>query len=152
MKMIKELHYVKLIEKHKELIEIQDEFRERMIDRIIKSFGKPISYNQAMVEVDLKIDKLKSEIPELEKELKQEPSNLCPKCKGVGTDYYGDNSLCSNCHGSGIIHKPVLSGWICPRCGVVHNPFVTKCDCPPPIRTGTGTTTDNNNILIPDEK
>jgi hypothetical protein len=64
----------KLIKKQKELIKTQDEFRERMIDRIIKSFGRPASYNQTMVEVDLKIDKLKSEIPELEKELEQESS------------------------------------------------------------------------------
>ena len=24
-----------------------------------------------------------------------------------------------------------LTGWICPRCGTVHSPFVTQCHCPP---------------------
>lgn len=25
--------------------------------------------------------------------------------------------------------NPVLMGWVCPRCGKVHSPFVPSCDC-----------------------
>lgn len=32
---------------------------------------------------------------------------------------------------------PVLTGWICPRCGTVHSPFISKCDCPPLTKTST---------------
>jgi len=28
-----------------------------------------------------------------------------------------------------------MYGWICPRCGKVHSPFSTYCDCLPPSRT-----------------
>lgn len=32
---------------------------------------------------------------------------------------------------------PPMMGWICPRCGTVHSPFVQQCGCPPPITTST---------------
>jgi hypothetical protein len=28
-------------------------------------------------------------------------------------------------------------GWVCPRCGKVHAPFVRGCDCTPPTVTGS---------------
>lgn len=30
-----------------------------------------------------------------------------------------------------------MEGWICPRCQVVHAPFVAGCDCQPPTHTAT---------------
>jgi hypothetical protein len=36
---------------------------------------------------------------------------------------------------------PTQYGWICPRCGKVHAPFVRECDCPPPCITTTGINT-----------
>lgn len=35
----------------------------------------------------------------------------------------------------------LLNGWVCPRCGKVHSPFSTNCDCPPQVITFTGATT-----------
>jgi hypothetical protein len=32
-------------------------------------------------------------------------------------------------------------GWICPRCGIVHAPWVAQCWCPPPEQTATTFTT-----------
>jgi hypothetical protein len=43
------------------------------------------------------------------------------------------------------LNHPTLYGWICPRCGVVHSPFVLQCGCPPPTITSTGTTFENFN-------
>ena len=37
---------------------------------------------------------------------------------------------------------PMLTGWICPRCGKVHSPFSMQCDCQPEIRVWTGTSTE----------
>ena len=35
----------------------------------------------------------------------------------------------------------MLYGWICPRCGKVHSPYSTNCDCPPESKVWTGTST-----------
>jgi len=45
--------------------------------------------------------------------------------------------------------NPVMQGWICPRCGVVHSPFSMQCYCKPPIKVnyGSGTT-----YITPDTK
>lgn len=32
---------------------------------------------------------------------------------------------------------PMMYGWICPRCGKVHSPYSTVCDCIPPSTTST---------------
>ena len=55
------------------------------------------------------------------------------------------NCVCSYCKIKRDNPIPAMQGWICPRCGVVHSPFVTECTCPPPIRTWSGTTTDDKN-------
>lgn len=39
---------------------------------------------------------------------------------------------------------PVMMGWMCPRCGVVHGPFVQRCDCHPAYKTSTGTSIEIN--------
>lgn len=40
-----------------------------------------------------------------------------------------------------IAETVAMYGWICPRCGAVHSPFELRCNCPPPVRTWTGTPT-----------
>ena len=30
-----------------------------------------------------------------------------------------------------------MEGWICPRCGKVHAPYVQECNCRPPVRDNT---------------
>ena len=76
------------------------------------------------------------------------------KCGSCGNELTtaDDGFICSGCKLKQYNQQPVLQGWICPRCGVVHSPFVTECTCPPPIRTWFGTTTDDNNILTPNNK
>lgn len=34
---------------------------------------------------------------------------------------------------------PAQYGWVCPRCGAVHAPFIPHCHCTPPTRTTDGT-------------
>ena len=48
----------------------------------------------------------------------------------TGNDFL--NMICSECRltGKGLTNVKPMQGWICPRCGVVHSPFVDKCDCP----------------------
>jgi hypothetical protein len=38
--------------------------------------------------------------------------------------------------------KAELKGWVCPRCGKVHSPFVSECNCPSPTITSTTTGVD----------
>ena len=69
---------------------------------------------------------------------------ICGKCGGYKTppQYYGSTispRMCScpkeednNPFKNEINPTPAIYGWICPRCGVVHSPFVMYCDCPPP--------------------
>lgn len=46
--------------------------------------------------------------------------------------------ICWQCENQFKEYKlPHLQGWICPRCGVVHSPFVMQCNCPPPYKTFT---------------
>jgi hypothetical protein len=69
----------------------------------------------------------------------------CLKCGKELTVMAGDGytGICKNCKDE--VPKSFLYGWICPRCGKVHSPFSTKCDCPPNFRVWTGTTTDLSN-------
>ena len=65
----------------------------------------------------------------------------CIKC-GINELTTGDYSfVCSDCRNKAK-EQPILTGWICPRCGIVHSPFVTQCSCPPPTRVWTGTSTE----------
>ena len=52
--------------------------------------------------------------------------------------------LCRECEQKRETNPPMLTGWICPRCGKVHSPFSMQCDCPPPCKTWTGTGTELN--------
>jgi hypothetical protein len=61
----------------------------------------------------------------------------------TGDDYI--NGKCSFCKCLPEEKQSTLYGWICPRCGVVHSPFVTECYCPPPTITSNGNTFDNFN-------
>jgi hypothetical protein len=31
------------------------------------------------------------------------------------------------------LDKPLMYGWICPRCQTVHSPFTSECTCMPPM-------------------
>ena len=39
------------------------------------------------------------------------------------------------------INKPnsLLTGWVCPRCQIVHGPFTSSCGCPPSTITRSST-------------
>ncbi len=47
--------------------------------------------------------------------------------------------------------SPLMYGWICPRCGTVHSPFVTRCDCPPPTKTCDSINTEEGIIYLINE-
>jgi len=69
------------------------------------------------------------------------------RCYNCGAELTtGDaDGFCSSCrYNYPPKQKPVLTGWICPRCGVVHSPFVTECNCPVPVKIWTGTKTNPN--------
>ncbi len=59
------------------------------------------------------------------------------KCANCGSELQtGDTGfICSKCK-SKQINQPFYYGWICPRCGKVHSPYSTHCDCTPPVITG----------------
>lgn len=78
------------------------------------------------------------------------------KCMYCGAELTtGDyNGVCNQCRLSGFDvwkelppYEPIkfppqpgiFGAWICPRCGVVHAPWVSQCNCPPPSRTTDGT-------------
>ena len=63
----------------------------------------------------------------------------CMQCGSELTTGDGLDGVCQSCKSK---QQPVLTGWICPRCGVVHSPFVTECNCPAPVKTWCETTSD----------
>lgn len=65
----------------------------------------------------------------------------CMQCGSELTTGDGIDRICQACKCKNE-QKPVLTGWICPRCGVAHSPFVTECNCPPPVKVWYGTTSD----------
>lgn len=67
----------------------------------------------------------------------------CKKCGKVIT-ITTIEGLCMECWPESYREKnpPTMYGWVCPRCGAVNSPFSLKCDCPPPIRTWTGASSD----------
>ena len=65
----------------------------------------------------------------------------CLQCGKELTTGDGLDMICHNCKMKDQ-QQPVLYGWVCPRCGTVHSPFVTQCGCPPPVRTWNSTTTE----------
>lgn len=62
--------------------------------------------------------------------------NLCAKC-GKTTHYDPNIVLSKYCKCTTAPFVP-LQGWICPRCGSIHAPFVSRCFCPPPTQNTTG--------------
>jgi DNA-directed RNA polymerase subunit RPC12/RpoP len=54
------------------------------------------------------------------------------KCLNCGSELQtGDTDMnCSKCRAN-MNQNNILYGWICPRCGKVHSPYSTQCDCPP---------------------
>ena len=79
-------------------------------------------------------------------------NNKCIFCGGELTT--GDvDGICITCKIAGIdklfgfSEKENLfyQGWICPRCGKVHAPWVSCCDCSPPTKTSTSYNTEVDN-------
>lgn len=70
----------------------------------------------------------------------------CIFCRSELTTGDIDN-ICSSCRNTGlsrlfeppVIQSSYYSPWICPRCGVVHAAWVSRCDCPPPSTTRDST-------------
>ena len=65
----------------------------------------------------------------------------CMQCGSELTTGDGIDRICQVCKCKNEQSRPVLTGWICPRCGVAHSPFVTECNCTPPVRVWDGTAT-----------
>jgi len=67
------------------------------------------------------------------------------KCSNCGKELTTSDlpDICITCKNRQFEDKPKntfgMYGWICPRCGTVHSPFSSRCDCPPPTHT-MGTT------------
>ena len=63
----------------------------------------------------------------------------CIECgnemRSTADDYI--QGLCAGCRNKNVSEKysTPLQGWICPRCGTVHSPFVPQCHCSPPTIT-----------------
>lgn len=68
----------------------------------------------------------------------------CLKC-GSELTCNGTGLICTKCKGESQ-QIPEMYGWICPRCGTVHSPFITQCGCPPPIRTWNGVSTEEKEV------
>jgi len=65
---------------------------------------------------------------------------MCGEELGIGVS--GVNGLCNEC-AKGIDEvKDYPHGWICPRCGRVHAPWVSGCDCHPDVETWTSGTSE----------
>lgn len=61
----------------------------------------------------------------------------CPKC-GREMNYTSTQPLCPRCQAEPWYTPPPAPqqppGWECPRCRVVHAPWVAACNCSPPAR------------------
>jgi hypothetical protein len=64
----------------------------------------------------------------------------CIQCGGELTT--GDTPfICMTCKMKNEQQTPPMQGWICPRCGTVHSPFITECSCPLPTKIWWDSTT-----------
>lgn len=59
--------------------------------------------------------------------------NLCGGYHDTDMTYCGGGSWGGVTAGVGSAPSYEPTGWVCPRCEKVHAPFVTACDCDPPI-------------------
>lgn len=63
----------------------------------------------------------------------------CYKCNRELTTADGLSDTCNRCREDEYVRQSATttaiftatSGWLCPRCGVVHGPFVQRCFCKP---------------------
>ncbi len=56
-------------------------------------------------------------------------------------DYY---LVCGECNQKNLQPAIPMQGWVCPRCGKVHSPYSMECNCTPPMRVWTGSSTELN--------
>lgn len=68
----------------------------------------------------------------------------CIKC-GKEVETITLDGMCEDCWSKQLEkeYPSAMYGWICPRCGIVHSPFVQQCGCPPPIKYSNGMNTED---------
>ena len=69
---------------------------------------------------------------------------LCTQCRNTGFDLLPTELQTPSVFPPFVPPTPPYTppaqyGWVCPRCGAVHAPFIPHCHCTPPTKTTDST-------------
>ncbi len=58
---------------------------------------------------------------------------MCLQC-GINLTTGDSDGYCFKCKEYRKLLKPMITGWVCPRCGAVYAPHINECSrCNPPM-------------------